>query len=243
MKKAFEEFIIILVVLLTTISLSFAHHFWVEKVEPYKFEIKWGHPYKRVDFYNPQMIEKIIAYNLKGKKVSIKRINMKNKVILETKNKISLIAVLSKPKYYVVSITPEGKKKYNKMTKKEALKQGLQILDSFYSQQFAKSIFTYSDVVTKPLGLKFEIVPLKNPLNLKSGDILPIKVFFKGKPMEGLIIETRGHKKLGKTDKNGIAQVNVPEGILKVIAVRYRIPLKDTSKADYKAFTTVLTWK
>ncbi len=248
MKRNINIFLLVLSLIFLSVSSVIAHHFFVEKIDTNKFEIKWGHLPNRLGPYNPEMIKEVKAFNLRSKIIPVKRVNFQNKVILQSKEKISLIAVISTPKYYVVSLTPEGKKKYYKMTKEEAQKQNIQILDSFYSQQFAKSLFGFAKIITKPLGLKFEIVPLKNPFKLKDSEILPIKLLFKGKPLKGIVIETEGHREVGRTNEHGIAYIKVSKikisgSNTKVILAKYRIPLKDTSKADYLAFTTVLTWE
>ena len=39
---------------------------------------------------------------------------------------------------------------------------------------------------SQPLGLKIEIVPLKNPYRLHAGDSLPVRVLYDGRPLAGL---------------------------------------------------------
>ena len=37
-------------------------------------------------------------------------------------------------------------------------------------------------VLTRPIGQELELVPLKNPNEVKAGGILPVKVLYKGEP-------------------------------------------------------------
>jgi len=217
-------------------NIAFAHHLWVEK-EGDKFRIAWGHPPK-IDPYDPERIKGITAFDKKGETVAFERIDEKDQVYLSTKADISMI-ILSFEGGYLVS-TPDGKKR---LTKREAQKAGFQVIDSFYSLQLAKSLFSYTDVLTKPVGMKFEIVPMKNPLLLKTNELLPVKVLFDGKPMEGVAIDIGAHKGVGKTSKEGIANIKITGQGMQVILAKYRIATKYNSDADYLSYTTVLTFE
>ena len=169
------------IVLLLTQSV-YAHHFWVEK-EADRFKVSWGH-YPETDPYEPEKVKMVKAYDKKGKEVKLERKDEKDKVYLHAKGVVMMMTLSSEGSFLVT--TPEGKKR---ITKREAQKTGLQIIDAVYSYQFAKSLFGYSDTATKPAGMKFEIVPLKNPYILKPEEVLPIKVFlmegrWKGLPLQ-----------------------------------------------------------
>jgi nickel transport protein len=226
-------FFFISIIFLVTQTAS-AHHLWVEK-EGDRFTIAWGHPPK-IDPYEPGRVKDIKAFDIKGEKVPFKRTNEKDKVYLSSKGNISMIT-LSFEGGYLVS-TPDGKKR---LTKREAQKAGLQVIDSFYSSQFVKSLFANSDASTKPVGMKFEIIPLINPFTLRTEEPLPIKVLFEGKPLEGVTIEIGVHKETTKTDKDGIAKVQVTGQKMQVILARYRVPARGNPDADYLSYTTVLT--
>jgi nickel transport protein len=229
-----KKLILAIVVILLFSQTASAHHLWIEK-EGDGFKVGWGHPPK-IDPYEPGRVKDIKAFDIKGKKISFKRTDGKDKVYLSSKGNISMIT-LSFEGGYLVS-TPDGKKR---LTKREAQKAGLQVIDSVYSSQFVKSLFASSDTSTKPVGMKFEIVPLKNPYVLKSEDLLPIKVFFDGKPVEGVTIEINNNKEILKTDKNGIANIKMSEKGMQCILAKQRIPARDNPDVDYLSYTTVLT--
>jgi nickel transport protein len=234
-----RKFVLIVTAIICFLSLSFtsssfAHYAWVEK-EGDRFIVGWGHSPK-IDPYEPKRVKDVKAFDMKGKEVTLKRTDENDKVYLSSNADVSMITLSFEGGYRVT--TPEGKKR---MTKRDAQKAGLQVVDSFYSNQVAKSIFAYSEVVTKPVGMEFEIVPLKNPLSLKQGAILPVKVLYKGKPMSGITIETGYHKEAGKTDKDGIANIEISGQGMQVVIAKYRMPSTDPD-ADFLSFTTVLTW-
>jgi nickel transport protein len=231
-----KKLILVLVVILLFTQSASAHHLWIEK-EGDRFIVGWGHPPK-IDSYEPSRVKEIRAFNKKGKEVTLERKDEKDKVCLSPKGDISMIT-LSFEGGNLVS-TPDGKKR---LTKREAQKAGLQVVDSFYSLQFAKSLFGYSHAITKPAGMKFEIVPLKNPLTLKAVEVLPVKVLFDGKPLEGVPIDIGVHKEAGKTSKDGIANIKITGQKMQVILAKYRIPDRDNPDADYLSYTTVLTFE
>jgi len=94
-----------------------------------------------------------------------------------------IVSAALKPGYYTMHIE-EGQVKH-RMGPKTGLKA---VILSLYYEQYAKAILAVGDIsddaFAKPLGDKIEIVPLKNPLNMKAGagEILPVQVWFNGKP-------------------------------------------------------------
>jgi nickel transport protein len=232
--KLFTSIIIVFLFILT--HSTFAHHLWIEK-ENSIFKILWGHP-PDVSPYEPEKLKEAKALDTNGKEVSLTRKNDKDMVYFSSKGNVSIIAVSFEGGYLVT--TPDGKKR---LTKKEAIKSGLQVIDSIYSSHFAKGLFAYTNGITKPVGLKFEIIPLKNPFILKTGEILPIKVYFDGAAVEGVTIEINNNKEIIKTDKQGIANVKISEKGQQFIIAKYRTPIKGNPDADYLSYTTVLTFE
>lgn len=225
---------IFFVLLLT--QAAYAHHLWIER-EGTVFKVLWGHP-PETNPYDPEKLKEVKAFDNKGKEILVERKNDKDTVYLSSKSDISMIVVSFEGGYLVT--TPDGKKR---LTKKEAVKAGLKVIDSFYSSQFAKGLFAYSNNVTKPSGLKFDIVPLKNPYTLKPNGILPVRIYFDGKPLEGATVETGKHAEAGKTNKDGNFSVKVSDKGMQIILAKYRIPTKDNPDADYFSYTTVLTYE
>ncbi|MDP2753902.1 MAG: DUF4198 domain-containing protein [Nitrospirota bacterium] len=236
-----KSILLIMVVIFLSAQGVWAHHPWIEKEED-RFEVKWGHP-PTAGPYEPGKVKEIKVFDKKGKAVKFERKDEKDTVYLSSKGDVSMVTLFFEGEYIVN--TPEGKKK---LTKREAQKAGLQVVDSFYYYQFAKSLFAYSDAVTKPIRMKFEIVPLKNPFTLKANELLPIKVLFEGKPLEGVTMKVMGTeevkvavKEVAKTDRDGVANIPFTGQGLQVILANYKIPTTDNPDADYFSYTTVLT--
>jgi len=98
------------------------------------------------------------------------------------------------------------------------------------SGKYAKSLIVVgegTDIVSHPLGQRIEIIPLKNPKDIKSGESLPVRIFFEGKPLStyvygtyaGYHSETEPFPVIAKTDDQGLAQVPISQpGIWMVVA-------------------------
>ena len=61
------------------------------------------------------------------------------------------------------------------------------------SEKYAKAIIVAEKETQnfkQPLGHRIEIIPLKNPSNIKRGDYFPVKVLFEGKPLSTFVYAT-----------------------------------------------------
>lgn len=162
-------------------------------------------------------MKEVKAFDRKGKEVALERKNEKDAVYLSSKSDVSIITVSFEGGYLVT--TPDGKKK---VTKRESAKAGMQIIDSIYSTQYAKGLISCSESITKPSGLRFEIVPLKNPCKLKPNKMLPLRIYFDGKPLEGATVETENDAEAGKTDKDGNFSIKITEKGMCIVLAKYR---------------------
>lgn len=61
------------------------------------------------------------------------------------------------------------------------------------SEKYGKSIIIAEQgnkVISNPLNHRIEIIPLKNPMEIKPGDEFPVKVLFEGKPLPTYVYAT-----------------------------------------------------
>ena len=147
-----------------------------------------------------------------------------------------------------VSTTPEGKKRKSKKELPDAI-------SCRHVEFFAKTIFyagkpggsAYKTVLEHTL----EMIPQKDPCLLKSGDYLPVKVMFKGKPLASEVVyatyvgfSTREEYPFtARTDADGIVKIRIIHpGIWWV-----KIPLKkireDKSECDVDQYAAILTFE
>ncbi len=89
------------------------------------------------------------------------------------------------------------------------------------SGKYAKSIIFVGEKgrgnVSIPVGHRIEIVPLKNPVDIKPGDVLPVKILFEGNPLStyvyatyaGYYSEDEPFPVVEKSNKAGVAFVKI----------------------------------
>lgn len=228
--------LLILVIILLTATFSYAHDFWLEKKDG-RYYVVSGHDDKW-DVYEPARVKEVKAYTVKGEPAKIDIVRQNDIVYIPSKADISAITVFFDNHYWVK--TTDG---WKNITKREALKQGFQIIESGQSFKYAKYVEKWSDSLSKPIGMRMEIIPLKNPFSLKKGERLPLKVLLDGRPVENAAVFMHAkHDEAAKTDKNGQVDVAVDINKMNIISVTTRLPYKDNPDADQLYLRTSLSF-
>ena len=98
------------------------------------------------------------------------------------------------------------------------------------SEKYGKSILIVGKgnaIISKPFGHRIEIIPLKNPSEVKPGESIPIQVLFEGKPLStyvyatyaGYYSEDEPFPVSAKSNAEGVAHVRISQpGIWLVVA-------------------------
>lgn len=109
----------------------------------------------------------------------------------------------------------------------------------------------------KPMGMNLEIVPQVDPTTLKSGEMLPVQILYKGKPIvpehneeidvkavyAGFQIDEDTYSFAGHTDKNGMCRIKLTQPGTWMVIVERRIPAADQAKADTELYGATLTFR
>ena len=124
-----------------------------------------------------------------------------------------------------------------------------------YSQKFAKAVFSVGNAggnaYSQTLGHAMEIIPLKDPVQLKTGDILPVKVLLEGKPARIYVFGTyAGFSELAntfayttRTDKKGIAEIKlIHDGVWLLIA-KQEETYPNAAECDKQTWAASLTFE
>lgn len=111
---------------------------------------------------------------------------------------------------------------------------------------------TPDGAATRQLGQVLEIVPSKDPYTLKAGDVLPVKVFFEGKPLAGLKL-TALHRAgetvtsvSATTDKTGAAEFKLSQGgvwLVRGVHMRRVTEKEPMPAADWESFWASVTFE
>jgi len=125
------------------------------------------------------------------------------------------------------------------------------VMVSTYYEQFAKAIIN----VDEPFGQKLEIVPLENPISLKEGDFLPIRILYEGNPLStyptvyatflGFSTQDETYAYTTTADEEGIAEIKIIRSGVWMVKVNYKThpteELKD--KCDELSYTATLSFE
>jgi len=151
--------------------------------------------------------------------------------------------------------------KFNSYVEKEGLAQVLEQRERFgqteragtelYSRK-AKALIQVggkvSDNVTQPVGLTLEIVPLQNPYNLSDAKKFPVRVLFRGKPLQNALIDFAPlngesvEQQAMRTNDRGEASFALEEKGSWIVNVVWAVPLANNEKADFETYFSSLTF-
>ena len=105
-----------------------------------------------------------------------------------------------------------------------------------------------TQIATRAIGLKLEIVPERNPYALDATRMLPVRVMYKGRRLPGATVKLTSlefdAKPLAsaKTDRNGHASVKVPPVGDWLVNVIWSEPVTGDPKADFDTTFSSLTF-
>jgi len=235
-------------------SPALAHFPWInladytpESGKAVKMSIGWGHNYPLGGFLKKEDLEDIFILAPEGTKAP-----MTSTSILEFETKQSLarpgayiIAAKRNPGFYTK--TTEGGKRQSKVGLKN-------VIHCSHSQMCMKAIVNVGDgkgqvdaLVDHPL----EIIPLKNPADLRAGEYLPIQVLLRGKPFNGRIFATymgfSTEKDVfaytAKTGRNGKGMIRILQPGVWLIKAEHEDHYPDQKECDVESYIATLTFE
>lgn len=234
-----QRIVFAMVLVLLSSQLVSAHDTWVEEHNG-DLVVIYGHGNEH-DPYDPSQVKDAKGVNAKGRSVAVPLLNKNGQAVLDTTEKPAMVAWIFDGGYHVK--TTDG---WKAMRKSQAQKK-YQILEAVKGEKYCKAYLAKLDAWSKPVGHPLEIVPQKDPMTLKVGDLLPIVVLFQGKPLEAAEIVTGQEKKPEnklslKTDKKGQAELPLSGNGWQFIAVRHRPQIDGDPEADALALSAAITF-
>ncbi|BBO75323.1 ABC transporter [Desulfosarcina widdelii] len=124
-----------------------------------------------------------------------------------------------------------------------------------YSQKFAKAVFSVGkpggDAYSKPMGHAMEIIPLKDPSSIETGDVLPVKVLMEGKPLRTFVYGTYAgfaenrdtFAYTTRANKEGIAEIKMIHDGVWVLIVKAEDNYPDANECDKQRWAASLTFE
>ena len=208
------------------------HHLWVLEGED-GYVVARGKVSERLDAYNPKCVKEFVAFSLDGRIISsekIQRVDAPDQVRFRTSKKASLVGVSCDWGYRVN--TTKGKKF---LTRQEAEEVGLHVIDSFFSTQYAKVLFSDTGWSKESIGMKFELVPLANPAKNPGIEEFPIQVLFNQKPLPNASVFNKEGDEF-RTDEDGMFRARIKSRGLQLFMAKHKVWVKGDPKKDYHVY-------
>lgn len=101
---------------------------------------------------------------------------------------------------------------------------------------------------TRPVGLKLEIVPERNPYALGASRMLPVKILYRGRPLTGATVKLHNlasdEKPLAtaKSDRSGSASFRIPASGNWLITTVWSEPVRGDPTTDFDTVFSSLTF-
>jgi len=113
------------------------------------------------------------------------------------------------------------------------------------SEKYGKAIVVVgkgSKTVSKPFGHRMEIVPLKNPSEVKAGGVLPVRILFEGKPLStyvyatyaGYYSEDDPFPVAAKSNEKGVANIKISKPGVWMIVSSYKVDFSASLTCEIK---------
>jgi cobalt/nickel transport system permease protein len=229
--KAAILFLIIFFAAFESSAVS-AHDFFIEK-KGEDFGVVFGHGKDREDF-DISKVKQIKALDLQGKEIPVQR---------EKKDRTLVLKMTARPSVILVSIDNGYWSKTIYGWKELPKRKASRVVEAIRSLFFSKTILSWNETAQSAVGESvLEIIPLRNPLGLKAGESLPLKILLRGRPLAGIEVIGSDHARLGKTDKDGLVKVVLVQG-QNLVTVETKERLQDDPDADALSLSATLTFE
>jgi uncharacterized GH25 family protein len=219
--------------LLAAASSAAAHDLWVEPSAG-GYTLRYGHHPQvshdgaREIGYAPAIVRSAACTDASG---SPQPARVGTAAPVEIAGDCAVLYVLTSSGYWTK--TPAGTRNVKKT-------EASSPLGSWQSLESVKHITQWGPGAAHPLRTSLEIVPAANPLELKDGDKLTLRVLTNGRPAADAVVTYDG-KPRGQTGPDGTLNIRVRHGGLQLIQASVRGPHAGP-EADEVVHTTALTF-
>ncbi|UHD16549.1 DUF4198 domain-containing protein [Thiocapsa bogorovii] len=214
-------------------SGAVAHDLWVEP-EAAGYQLLYGHHPQvshagaRQIAYAPDIVKSVVCLDAAGGRRPVKAGDGSP---VKIEGDCGVLYVLTSSGYWTK--TTAGTKNLKKT-------EAASPLGSWQSFESVKHIVRWGSGAASPLATPLEIVPAENPLVLKDGDKLTLRVLAEGQPVADATVSYDG-KPRGQTGADGTLNIRVKHGGLQLIQASTRTPYSGP-EADEVVHTTALTF-
>lgn len=232
-----------------------AHPLWLtisdytpEMGETVRLTLGYGHFFPARKFMPQEYLDKIYMIDPNGKELEIKPISEVEFQVEKPLRESGTYLAIAKKKGGFFTRTTEGYKRQSKKGLKNVVR-------CFWSEMYAKAIVNVGEGSRSPfkvIGHPLEILPLKDPADLKEGDYLPVKVLFKDEPLDwtpvhatyaGFSAKKEVFAYTTRTNKKGIAEIKILKSGIWLIKVDHKVPYPNPEECDEYYYCATLTFE
>jgi nickel transport protein len=227
---------VLLLLLVLVIALpghALAHDLWVEK-EGGDFILYYGHKHSRhqgatfLD-YGAEWVREAACFDAAGTRIPFRS---EGGHPYRMSGECAEVHVSFSSGYWTK--TPYGTRNVPKNEARVPVK-------SWQSYDSVKRIDHWTDALARPLAGGLELTPLEDPLSLRKGKKLRLRVTLEGKPVKDAVVAYDG-KPRGGADPDGRINIRVRHGGFQVIQASLTRPIA-SEKADEVIYSTNLNFE
>ena len=231
----------------------YAHCLWLipdndrpEAGQTVSIEIGWGHKFPKDEVIKEGLLKEIYALNVRGERFPVRQVSRTRYSFSPQERGVYTLVADIHPGF--LSKTTQG----YKLKPKRGLKG---VISCFRFDMRAKTLIHVGNtgkIPDKHAGDILEILPLRNPLEVKQNDLFPVKVIFRGKALSnaevkatyaGFSNQPSTYAFHTKTDENGVARIKLLNGGQWVVNVLHEIPYSDREECDKLRYNYCLTFR
>lgn len=214
---------------------ALAHDLWVLPQEDGYAVARGNLPGTLMD-YDPSAVTSIRVLSPQGADLEIQRLDKPDRAFFKAPSP-ALVLVRCDWGHRVT--TTRGKKL---MSRADAEKQGFTVIKAFVSTQTSKTVFEDGEVLTRPQGLVFELVPETSPITLTPGQSFQVRALYGGLPLKEADITGCDSVKT-RTDDQGLATITLSTAEWQVVSARHQVDRPDDVHIDYHQYMTFFIFK
>jgi nickel transport protein len=225
--------VLLVAALISIGGLARAHDLWLEK-ESGGFGLYYGHQrsaHEGAEFveYKPEWVQQALCFDGAATETAFES---HSSYPYRMRGQCAAAFVLTSSGYWTK--TPYG-------TENVPRTEARMPLRSWLSYESVKRLDQWNEALAKPLAPGLEITPREDPLILRKGKKLRLRVTFDGQPVEGAVVAYDG-KPRGRTGPDGGINIRVRRGGFQVIQASLDRP-DASNKADEVIYSTNLNFE
>jgi nickel transport protein len=210
-----------------------AHDLWLEK-EDGRFGLYYGHKHSShqgaaLVEYQAEWVREALCFDAAGGKIPFQS---EGDYPFRMRGECAAAHVAISSGYWTK--TPYG-------TQNVPKSQARMPLESWLSYDSVKRIDQWTELLARPLAGGLELTPLEDPLRLRKGEKLRLRVTFDGTPVEDAVVAYDG-KPRGRPGSDGEINIRVRHGGFQVIQASFTRPIA-SEEADEVIYSTNLNFE